>query len=145
MTDNLNARELLREASRSLTDARFNAMQNPLSAGQQAMVDRWAELRARIDNFLAAPDEDAMEMVRQIRDLESYGGGDYEYYLDATDAAAKIEGLRRKVPRAMLEKLLREYWPMGDEVQYAEVIRKLADVEERDQYYKEIHNDRRQG
>lgn len=72
MSDKPNAMELLEQASRSLTDARFNAMQDPLSAGQQAMVDGWAELRSRINTYLATPSESAMEDAREaavLRDL----------------------------------------------------------------------------
>jgi len=72
MSDKPNAMELLEQASRSLTDARFNAMQDPLSAGKQAMVDGWAELRSRIDAYLAAPSESAIEAEREtaaLRDL----------------------------------------------------------------------------
>ena len=105
-----SARELLELASQEIAQAMGKLGEalgeNDINEAKSVWCDMDA-LKTRIDAYLAAPSESAMEMVRQIRDLESYGGGDYEYYLDATDAAALIEGLQRRVPRAMLVEIIR--------------------------------------
>ena len=109
MSNKPDARELLKEARAELAKAHDHLMELTAKLPMQyfGLVDGdiiQAEdyLISQLDAYLATPSESAMEMVRQIRDLESYGGGDYEYYLDATEAAAKIEGLQRRVPRKML-------------------------------------------
>jgi len=112
MSDKPNAMELLEQASRSLTDARFNAMQGPLSAGQQAMVDGWAELRSRIDAYLAAPSESAMEILERVRlggyalnandpDDRGPNGDDYHFTFSDSDAAALIEDYAERETAAL--------------------------------------------
>ena len=104
MNDKQSARELLRDARVALYDEMHGVHNGSFMDGLERR-NRKDTLIATIDAYLAAPSESAMEMVEKIRDLESYGGGDYEYYLDATDAAALIEGYGRRVPRAMLEEI----------------------------------------
>ena len=110
-----SARELLKEARAELAKAHDHLMELTAKLPMQYfglvdgdIIQSEDRLVNKIDSYLAAPSESAMEMVRQIRDLESYGGGDYEYYLDATEAAALIEGYGRRVPRAMLEEIWME-------------------------------------
>jgi len=61
-------------------------------------------LLARIDAYLAAPSESAMEMVRQIRELRPYSMT--ATLLSDTDAAALIEGLQRRVPSALFDEII---------------------------------------
>lgn len=128
--DKPNARELLKETSKAL-----ELYTGPYVGPGTSMRDM-RELKTKIDAYLAAPSESATEIVRKIRDAKlgwrgapSFSRGEYhiDYTITDSDAAALIEGLQRRVPRKMLLKLLREYWPMGDEGQYDEVIRKLSD------------------
>jgi hypothetical protein len=73
---------------------------------------------------LAAPSESAMEMVDKIRkifeDAACYANDDHAEYSELLEiaranAAALIEGLQRRVPRAMLEELLDMCFDLGDE------------------------------
>jgi len=68
--------------------------------------------------------DDAEELVDKVREGAVQGHGLSKCYWNITDAeaAALVTAHSRTVPRAMLLKLLREYWPMGDEGQYAGVI-----------------------
>jgi hypothetical protein len=68
----------------------------------------------RIDAYLAAPSESAMETVRKIRETEFitdvYGNiVGTKPILSDSDAAALIEGLQRRVPRKMLNDIMAEY------------------------------------
>ena len=103
------ARELLHEARGYLDVLNMLAYKSPIVASllSEHGVKKLPGNIAAIDAYLATPSESAMEMVRQIRDLESHGGGDYEYYLDATEAAALIEGLQRRVPSALFDEIIK--------------------------------------
>lgn len=110
-------RELLEEVAQALTDARFNAMQGPLSAGQQAMIDGWADLRSRITAALSAPQPDAMEVVGLIVDIYrkadddaaareiGVGAEDVIYDKAKTEAASLIEDFGKRVPKAFVDDL----------------------------------------
>lgn len=70
-----------------------------------ADVDACQKLAERIDTYLSAPSESAMEMVRKIREGATFGHDLSERYCKLLDseAAALIESYGRRVPRAMLE------------------------------------------
>jgi len=91
-----NARELLKEALDRLSEVAM-LYQN------KGDID----LVKRIDAYLAAPSESAMEMVGRVRD-----GGinrceeSFDFDLSNSDAAALIEGLQRRVPRKMLDEII---------------------------------------
>jgi len=101
--DKPNARELLKEALDRLSEVAM-LYQN------KGDID----LVKRIDAYLAAPSESAMEMARAIEAaikpqyIESPNGrgGVMVVSKDYTDAAALIEGLQRRVPRKMLDGII---------------------------------------
>jgi hypothetical protein len=110
----MNARELLKEARAELAKAHDHLMELTAKLPMQyfGLVDGniiQAEdcLVDKLDAYLAAPSESAMEMVRKIREIHEVFPDSYA--IDDLDAAALIEGLQRRVPRTML----REIWDAG--------------------------------
>jgi len=76
------------------------------------------KLRDKIDEFLAKPAPDAMEMVRHIEEiLESANYDCSERLMEKArgEAAALIEAYGRRVPRAMLEEVFDNGYQSGDE------------------------------
>lgn len=93
MSNKQTARELLKESLDRLSEVAM-LYQN------KSDID----LAKRIDTYLAASNESAMEMVRKIR------GNDDEigfFHLTDSEAAALIEDYGRRVPRAMLNEIIR--------------------------------------
>ena len=112
----MNARELLKEARAELAKAHDHLMELTAKLPMQyfGLVDGdiiQSEdcLVNKIDSYLAAPSESAMETAMRIgkeclqwrEDPDSPSGPGV--YFDAVKAAALIEGMRRRVPRAMLD------------------------------------------
>ena len=60
---------------------------------------------SRIDSALAAPEPDAMELVRQVREgsVAGYTLSSNYWKLTDSEAAALIEQYAKRVPRALLE------------------------------------------
>lgn len=100
------SRELLKEAAQALETVQhyFPAQDEADKGLAVADVGACQKLAERIDTYLAAPSESAMEMVRKIREGATFGHDLSERYckLLDTEAAALIEDYGRRVPRAML-------------------------------------------
>lgn len=129
MNEKPNARELLKEARAELAKAHDHLMELTAKLPMQyfSLVDGniiQAEdcLISQLDAYLATPSEGAMEMARAIEAaikpqyIESPNGrgGVMVVSKDYTAAAALIEGLQRRVPRAMLEDINDFYLAAND-------------------------------
>jgi hypothetical protein len=96
-----------------LEEARDRLLQNtPHRPGTCVECDNNRSTIAKITAALAEPEQDAMKIVRKIREGATFGHDLSERYckLLDTEAAALIEDYGRRVPRAMLE----EISDMGD-------------------------------
>lgn len=84
----------------------------------------------RIDATLAEP-QDAMELVRKIREKKYYNTDimlppRMGYALIAPEAAALIEARDRTVPREMLDEIVKKCWPMGNGPLYDKTMDAIA-------------------
>lgn len=119
MTDEPNARELLKEAREIIAAlAKWNKdVEAIIGKVPNTGFQNASDTLAKLDAYLAAPSESAMEMVRKIREGfisqiqsgESKGWLGMFYKLSDIEAAAQIEGYGRRVPRAMLEEIFEQY------------------------------------
>ena len=89
----MDARELLKEA-------RYYLDMPGATDGEQEAV-------AKIDAYLAAPSESAMEVVDELEKLLNMDQAVFPPKDSYEKAAALIEGLQRRVPRAMLLDLVK--------------------------------------
>ena len=120
-----NARELLKEARAELAKAHDHLMELTAKLPMQYfglvdgdMIQSEDCAIAKIDAYLAAPSESAMEMVRKIRRNDD----DIKFFhLTDTEAAALIEGLQRRVPSALFDEII-EIQPLS----YAKLGRAFA-------------------
>lgn len=89
----------------------FVARYGSLTADGKTKDEAMQELaRVILAAFNSAPEPDAMKIVRQVRD-GSLKGLTWSYKHSTSEAAALIEGLQRRVPRAMLKEIWDEaYW-----------------------------------
>lgn len=122
----MNAGELLKETRELLADCKIDGPSG-LSTGTLEMIGK---VIAHIDAYLSTPSESAMEILYEIRHGKHKRTFDGELIfvpdLSITDAIALIESYGRRVPKAMLLELLREYWPMGDKPMYDKAMVEIA-------------------
>ena len=129
-----SAGELLKEARAELAKAHDHLMELTAKLPMQYfglvdgdMIQSEDCAIAKIDAYLAAPSESAMEMVRKIREEGEYNDshGKKEpantFALLDTEAAALIEGLQRRVPSALFDEII-EIQPLS----YAKLGRAFA-------------------
>jgi hypothetical protein len=96
-------RELLKEAARELGAVQYYIPPADetveMTPAITADVDSCQRLMTKIEAYLAAPRESAMEVVEKIREIHEVFPDSYA--IDDLDAAALIEGYGRRVPRAI--------------------------------------------
>ena len=104
-------RELLEEAAEWIKGI-LDVYSDDLGAG---VYNLGSEIATRINSTLSAPQPDAMEVLRRVREISSLdrvdgadGGPDslvVVFTASDTEAASLIESFGKRVPRAMLEEL----------------------------------------
>ena len=104
-------RELLEEAAEWMRDAEVS---------HRGMKIQREILLRKITATLAAPQPDAMEIVKQILTGTIDDGTGHKRLLKPTEAASLIEDYGKRVPRALMEDIYRIgiEWPIGSSIRY---------------------------